>query len=383
MSGLPWAPCRAIQASSTYTVPVSTRLGRPFLVMEHMTGGSLGQRIRRRGATGWEWAVDAGVKLAGALETAHRAGVLHRDVKPENILISAYGEPQLADFGISRFETSGAQTTIGIVPFTPLYAAPEVLSGRPASPVSDVYSLGAAIFATIAGRAAFEADAADHVLAVLYRVANDPPPDLRKFGNPEAVCVVIERAMAKDPMNRQRSADDLGNELRAAQQRLGVAPTRMHVMVDYPGLSSTFTTPDAPRSHNVGARPGKRLSSRPLHLIWIVDTSESMGAAGKMDALNVAIQSALSSLREVAAQNPHAQLLTRCPAFSTGVQWVIPTPTAVDAVHSLRLHAAGDTDMGAALAEVADADACSTNGASISASCARARFRRPPYRRLF
>ena len=83
-------------------------LGRPYLVMALMNGGSFGDRIRRRGGMSWQAAVDVAVKLAGALETAHRAGVLHRDIKPENVLMSAYGEPQLADFGISRIDASSA-----------------------------------------------------------------------------------------------------------------------------------------------------------------------------------------------------------------------------------------------------------------------------------
>ncbi|MDP9334728.1 MAG: protein kinase [Actinomycetota bacterium] len=326
-------------------------LDRPYLVMEYMTGGSFAQRLRRRGPMKWEAAVDAGIKLAGALETAHRAGVLHRDIKPENVLVSAYGEPQLADFGISHIENDPALLTSGAPTFTPLYAAPEVLNGGPSSPASEVYSLAATVFALIAGKAAFQNDDDEHPVALLYRIATEQLPDLRALGVPGAVAAVIERAMTKDPIRRQRSAAQLGNDLRDAQTSLGLSPTAMHILiVTVSTPSSIVPIEDEPSG---GARPGSRLASRPMHFIWIVDCSGSMAADGKIEALNRAIRDALPSLREVAADNPHAQVLVRCLAFSTGIEWVIATPTPAEEVASVALCAGGSTDMGAALVEVA------------------------------
>ena len=100
-------------------------------------------------------------------------------------------------------------------------------------------------------------------------------------------------------------------------------------------------------------RPGARLASRPLHFIWIADCSESMILDGKMAALNHAIRETIPALRDSAAQNPHAQVLVRCLAFSTGVQWTIGRPTPIDEVSWTDLSPSGYTDLGAALAEVA------------------------------
>ena len=100
-------------------------------------------------------------------------------------------------------------------------------------------------------------------------------------------------------------------------------------------------------------RPGARLASRPLHFIWIADCSESMILDGKIEALNRAIRETLPALREAAAQNPHAQVLARCCAFSTGVRWTIPQPTPVESLTWTDLTASGYTDLGAALTEVA------------------------------
>ena len=104
--------------------------------------------------------VDIGVKVAGALETAHRRGTLHRDVKPANILLTEYGEPQLTDFGIARI-IGGFETADGAVMGSPAYTAPEVIAGEPPSSAADVYGLGATLFAAITGHAAFERRSGD------------------------------------------------------------------------------------------------------------------------------------------------------------------------------------------------------------------------------
>ncbi|MEJ7584136.1 MAG: serine/threonine-protein kinase [Acidimicrobiales bacterium] len=104
---------------------------RPFLVMPYLPGGSLAERIEQ-GPVPWPEAVSLGTRLAGALAAAHSVGVLHRDVKPGNIMFSSYGEPQLADFGIARIAGS-TRTATGLVTATVTYAPPEILraDGRP------------------------------------------------------------------------------------------------------------------------------------------------------------------------------------------------------------------------------------------------------------
>lgn len=163
-----------------------------------------------------------GVKLGGALETAHRAGVLHRDIKPGNILLTEYGEPQLTDFGIARI-TGGEETTRGLVAGSPAYTAPELLSGSDASVVTDVYGLGATLFTALAGRPAFARRRGEQVFAQLLRISSEPLPDLRDEGVPEAVCEVIESAMARDPAERPTTAADLGAALREAGEHIGLA----------------------------------------------------------------------------------------------------------------------------------------------------------------
>ena len=122
-----------------HVVPVyeaGTVGGRPFLVMPFLTGGTLEQWVRR-GPLRTEDVVTLGIAVADALAAAHQLGILHRDIKPANVLMTGYGDPQLADFGIARFDDS--TLTNGQMTATVSYAAPEVLGGQPATPLSDVY----------------------------------------------------------------------------------------------------------------------------------------------------------------------------------------------------------------------------------------------------
>src|SRR6516165_923138 len=204
----------------------TTSTGRPFIVMPYHAKNSLEALIRRHGPLDWHEAVRIGVKLAGALEAAHRAGILHRDVKPGNILLSEYGEPELTDFGIARM-AGGFQTATGVITGSPAFTAPEVLEGNTPTPASDVYSLGATLFCALTGHAAFERQSGEKVVAQFLRITSQPIPDLRERGFPAEVAAVIERAMARDPAARPASAAALGDELREVQRTSGTAVDEM------------------------------------------------------------------------------------------------------------------------------------------------------------
>ena len=129
------------------------------------------------------------MKMAGAVETAHRLGILHRDVKPANILLTDYGEPALTDFGIAHI-AGGFETATGTVTGSPAFTAPEVLGGDPPSPAADVYGLGATLFSALTGHAAFERRSGEQVVAQFLRITTQPVPDLREHGIPDDVSAV-------------------------------------------------------------------------------------------------------------------------------------------------------------------------------------------------
>jgi serine/threonine protein kinase len=195
--------------------------GSGYLSLELLPGGSLADRVAA-GASSWESVGAWGVALAGALETAHRAGITHRDIKPENVLFDGLGTPKLLDFGIAG--VPGAfRTATGAVTLTLSHAAPEVVAGGRGGVPADVYSLASTLFAALAGRAAFTAPSDETLVPMLARIASAPVPDLRPDGVPDEVCSVIERGMAKDPADRPASAEELGVALRAALAEHGVA----------------------------------------------------------------------------------------------------------------------------------------------------------------
>ena len=211
--------------------------GSGYLALELLDGGSLGERLRG-GTAPWADAAAWGVQLAGALETAHRAGITHRDIKPENVLFDAAGTPKLVDFGIAG--VPGAyRTATGSVTLTLAHAAPEVVAGGRGGVPGDVYSLASTLYAAIAGGAAFAADTDETLVPMLARIATAPVPDLRPQGVPDAVCSALERAMAKDPVDRPASAEAFGMSLQAALAREGVAAAAPLLLLS-PGVVAPF-----------------------------------------------------------------------------------------------------------------------------------------------
>ena len=194
--------------------------GYPYLVMQYHRQGSMEARIRRLGPLPLDEVLRLGVKMAAALDTAHRVGILHRDVKPANILLTDYGEPALSDFGIAHI-TGGFTTATGTFTGSPAFTAPEILSGDPPSRSSDVYGIGATLFCALTGHAAFERRSGEQMVAQFLRIASESAPDLRESGIPDDVCAVVEKAMARDPHHRP-SAQELGVEIQQLQTRHGL-----------------------------------------------------------------------------------------------------------------------------------------------------------------
>ncbi len=246
-----------------------TEDGQPYMVMEHIEGGSFAQRLAARGALPWAEVVDAGVKLACALDAVHRSGVLHRDIKPENILAGEAGEPKLADFGIAHSAGCG-HTRTGLAHTTVAHVPPESLNGVRASQTGDIYSLASTLCTLILGRAPFVEDPADPVAAVLQRIACADPPDLTvAAGVPSPVSNVLRGALAKKPGDRPASALDFARNLRLAQVAAGTQPTALVVPDTSAALYSTRLLPLDLAATTVlitaGPQKGRRLRS-PLAL---------------------------------------------------------------------------------------------------------------------
>ncbi|WP_191499165.1 protein kinase domain-containing protein, partial [Mycobacterium simulans] len=191
--------------------------GCPFLVMPLCGRGSWQEHIAQHGVLGLGEALGVGAKIAGALAAAHQAGIVHRDVKPANILFTEYGEPALTDFGVAR-TNDGLRTAGEAFVGTPAFTAPEVIAGASPGPDADVYGLGATLFAALTGHAAVERRHDERVVAQFVPITSDPVPDLGEHDVPAEVAAIIAAAMSPEPADRP-SAADLREQLRQAQLR--------------------------------------------------------------------------------------------------------------------------------------------------------------------
>lgn len=183
--------------------------GTPFLVMEYVAGKTLEDHLGPSTLTtqrACAWAAD----LAGALALAHRAGIIHGDVKPGNILVTAENKVKLGDFGIARFasQISGSGLLMG----TPAYLAPEQIQGEPPDPRSDQFALGIVLYQMLTGLKPFDGTSLGAVCAQILN-ADPVPPSRHNPAVPQALDLIIARCLAKNPKDRFASCDELASAL--------------------------------------------------------------------------------------------------------------------------------------------------------------------------
>ena len=202
--------------------------GRPYIVMEFCPG-SLSQRYRVERMPVDE-VLAIGVRMASALESAHRAGLIHRDVKPSNILITTFGTPVLADFGISASlqRKSGGEVLAMSIP----WSAPEVVAEQTSGTVaSEVWSLGATVYSLLAGHSPFERrERGQNTKDLLRRrIARATYVEIPRHDVPVSLQTLLATAMSRDPARRYDSARAFGEALRSVQAELGLSPTPLEI----------------------------------------------------------------------------------------------------------------------------------------------------------
>jgi WD40 repeat protein len=205
--------------------------GYTYLVMRYVEGGTLADELHRA-PLAIERVQRIVSQLASALDYAHARGIIHRDVKPSNVLIDQQGNCQLTDFGLAKIVENTAQLTVsGAFLGTPKYASPEQGKAEPLSGRSDIYSLGVILYEMATGRVPFEAETP---LALLFKHVHDPLPLPRNVNPaiPEQLEKIILKALAKDPLDRFATTDEVATALSQIQADLRAASTLDHAAVD-------------------------------------------------------------------------------------------------------------------------------------------------------
>ena len=203
-------------------------MGHPYLVMPYLPGGTLKEMLRAEGKTDWQDAARMLLPIAKALTYAHEEEMIHRDVKPANILITRSGDPMLTDFGIAKIideeatmDLTGTRATVG----TPEYMAPEQVTAKTVDHRADIYALGVVFYEMVTGRKPFQADTP---MAVLVKLSSEPLPRPTEFTPklPQSVEQLLLKALAKDPANRYASMGEFVVALEKILQGTSSAPSK-------------------------------------------------------------------------------------------------------------------------------------------------------------
>ncbi|MFI6269509.1 serine/threonine-protein kinase [Micromonospora zamorensis] len=272
-----------------------------YLVMEFVAGEPLSKRIETAGRLDVAETMSIVAQAAAALNAAHRGGIVHRDVKPSNLLVHADGTVVLVDFGVARSTDITSITSANAVPGTALYMAPEQAAGRPVSGATDIYALGAVTYCCLTGSPPFTGD---NPLQVAVRHLDDEPPEL-PHDIPEAVRALVSRALAKDPLDRFSSGAAMAEAARTAVTG-GEPPTAMATPVPLRDAGPGTRT-DVPAGAAVAskAQAGRRRRRGPL-----------VGAAAAMLVALVGLGAALGAARNAGGEDPAVNLPTTSPTVA-------------------------------------------------------------------
>jgi len=247
--------------------------GRQYIVFEHVEGENLKELVLRTGRLPVRRALELALGVANGLSFAHDRGLVHRDVKPQNILLSSEGEVKVTDFGIARsLHMDHGVTQTGTVLGTAEYLAPEQASGKPVSPATDVYSLGVVLWELLAGDAPF---VGENFVAVALRHVNEPAPSLheRRPDVSPRLAAAVDRSLAKDPARRFPSMTAFAKELGACLAEVEGDP----LPPQEDELAMTLVTP--PAHARPAPRQRRRGRTRRRGLAWFLLALIAAGAA--------------------------------------------------------------------------------------------------------
>src|SRR5688572_13561218 len=245
-----------------------TEEGSSYIAMEYVPGGTLKEKISREGPLEAADAAGIGAQVAEALGAAHDRGMVHRDVKPQNVLLTARGGAKVADFGIARAGSSATISRTGSVMGTAGYMSPEQALGKPATPKSDLYSLGVVLYEALTGELPYTAD---NPIAVSMKHVNEPlrPPVQLNPRIPKGMNAIVTKLLAKDPEDRYADADELADDLWRVNR--GLEPAAAGIgRKQGPGTQRNALASPNVTSKMQRPRPGRVPYRRRRRLPWLL-----------------------------------------------------------------------------------------------------------------
>ncbi len=261
-----------------------TEEGSSYIAMEYVPGGTLKERISREGPLEPASAAALASQVAEALGAAHERGMVHRDVKPQNVLLTTKGTAKVADFGIARAGSSATISRTGSVMGTAGYMSPEQALGEPATPKSDLYSLGVVLYETLTGQLPYTAD---NPIAVSMKHVTEPlrPPIELNPRIPYGMNALVTKLLAKDPEDRYANAEQLADDLRRVSR--GLEPVAVGRMQGprAPSSASRAPTHEMPRRPRPSPAPRRRRRGVPWLLVALAAILFILGVLGSLRAV--------------------------------------------------------------------------------------------------
>lgn len=255
-----------------------------FMAMEYLEGRELRSILSQRGALPAEEAVRIAAQVADGLAYAHGRGVVHRDIKPTNIMVGRDGHAKITDFGIARMRTSELKTMTGMILGSPRYMSPEQVSGKRADHRSDLFALGVVLYEMLTGQPPFHADS---VHGVMYQTMNTNPPAPSRLRQsvPPILDFVVAKALAKSPEARYQDARELAQDLRASLEAGGAGAVERRIRAslaaapapgERPGVETRRDRLGAPGEETTTEVPLKLLTSQPSFTVSkVFDSTEA------------------------------------------------------------------------------------------------------------